>query len=175
MFSKRYPFLFIKSLVPFNLTFQLKGVVYCNFFNFILTWLYYYWHCLIKQFYISNNKASVWSVTSEEKEFVDKLHFELHLKRYNYRGIRTKLEKLFACVDIHINPLDETWKEHDVACIPSKCVLALAETDVLLSKVWKRLLLLCPKPTVGFGDVSWGEQFLFGFLHQEWIYKLNGW
>ena len=70
---------------------------------------------------------------------INKLPFELHLPGYQYCGAGTKLTKRLARGDLGINPLDQAYKEHDIAYSRHReNVEARNAADrVLADKAWK--------------------------------------
>lgn len=85
---------------------------------------------------------------------IDKLPFELHLRKYQFCGPGTKLEKRLRRGDPGINPLDRACKEHDIAYAKSSNLTDRHKADrILEDAAWSRVK--SNDATLGEKAASW--------------------
>lgn len=102
------------------------------------------------------------------KGLVDKiinyLPFELHLPGYNYCGPGTRLQERLARGDKGINKLDEYCKEHDIAYMKSRDLLARHRAD--------KILMNMARTRASASNVTVGEKLAANMVDKVMLTKM---
>lgn len=79
------------------------------------------------------NKKKTW--TDLVDSFINKLPIELHIPNYNYCGPGTKLINRLTKGQVGVNPLNDAYREHDIAYILQRTKIDTRPTKIYRTKL----------------------------------------